>query len=202
MRFSLLVILLFTRFCFADQTPAPENSKAVRAFASAGFGVGGSHLSDVTGGQDYNIRAGSGLSLTGGALVPMFVSESLNLAAQFGAGILLQADNRDQSKEASWIRFPLESILFIRNGCCFRFGAGPIYHVGNRISAKGANSSASTGVDNALGWAIATEILMGWEERHLLAIGLRYNSIKYESSSFSGDADGSALFLTATGIWF
>ena len=176
---------------------------ALDSFFNSGYGRGGTSLSDVTGGQDYNTQAGSGLFLIGGVLIPISPTTPHRFEAQIGMGYLFQYDARDADKTVSWSRIPLEAIYFYRNTKdLFRFGWGLIYHMNNRITAQGSNSSAATSVDNALGWTIVLEELFrNKENNNFLTFGLKSNFIKYKSSSFSKDADGSSFFLTIGYLW-
>ncbi len=178
----------------------PLRSHALGSFASASLGLGGDRLSDSTGGQGYNIQAGSGISILGGVVIPTFNTEDFQTSFQLGTGLMIQSDFRESANQATWIRIPLESMFYIRKNT-FRFGAGPIYHIGNQISAKGSYASAERHIENAFGWTSSAEVLMGWNEEFLMGIGIKYNSIKYKDSSFSKDADGSAFLLTLSGNW-
>ena len=179
-------------------------ANAIDGFVSAGYGRSGTSLSDVTGGQDYNTQAGSGLFLTGGAILPISATTPHRFEAQLGVGYMFQDDARDESKTVSWSRIPLEAIYFYRNTQeLFRFGWGPIFHFNNKITAKGANSAAATSVDNSLGWAVGVEkIFKTGDESSFWGLGLKYNFIKYHADAFSKEADGNCLFVTFSGLWF
>lgn len=194
-----LCLVLISPHCIAEQDLPKVAEKYLEKQMTFAIGMGGTSLSSVTGGQDYDIRAGSGFTLTGGYIAPIFRSDSLVLEAHLGIGVMVVSDDQERKKEVTWLRFPIESIFFVQNGCCFRYGVGPIYHFGNRINAAREISSADMSVENALGWALATDFggksgLRGKSVR----FGLRYNNIRYVSSSFSAPADGSSLSLYAT----
>lgn len=178
---------------------ASVHAQAVSGYLSTGYGRGGTHLSDVTGGQGYNTQAGSGLFMTGGALFALSPTIPHRFEMQLGLGYMFQDDARQEENRVSWSRMPIEALYFYRNTReMFRLGWGATYHVGNKISAKGTNATADSSVDNALGWMVSGEKLFSSKEKSLegWALGFRYLWIDYKSSSFSKDADGNSWFLT------
>lgn len=185
----------FVLFCVLISIKA----EAVSSYLSMGYGRGGTHLPDVTGGQNYNTQAGSGLFITGGALFVLSPTIPHRFEMEFGLGYMFQDDARQEENRVSWSRIPIEALYFYRNTReMFRLGWGATYHVGNRISAKGTNASADISVENALGWLISGEKLFSSNEDGLGAwgLGFRYLWINYKSSSFAKDADGSGWSLT------
>jgi hypothetical protein len=182
-----------------------SHAYAVDGYVSFGYGHGGTQLKDVTGGQDYNTQAGSGLYMVGGVVIPISPTTPHRFEGQLGLGYMFQDDARNEENLVSWSRVPLEALYFYRNTReLFRFGWGITYHVAGKISAKGTNSSAETNVDNALGWVFAAEKLWSPSENTpgTVAFGIRYVSIKYNSSNFSEEADGSTWYLTLSSFSF
>ena len=57
-----ICILVFVAFFITS------NAYGLDGFISFGFGSGGSNLSQLTGGQDYDIHAGDGLFISGGLI--------------------------------------------------------------------------------------------------------------------------------------
>ncbi len=193
----LQIIFLFIALFVSLQT------QAVSGYLSTGYGRGGTRLSELTGGQDYNTQAGSGLYLTGGALFVLSPTTPHRFELQIGLGYMFQDDAREEENRISWSRIPIEALYFYRNTReMFRLGWGATYHVGNNISAKGTNAAIETDVDNALGWMISGEKLFSLkaDELGVWGIGFRYLWINYKSSSFLRDADGSSWFLTLSFI--
>jgi hypothetical protein len=177
----------------------PLKAQAIEAYLSAGYGRGGSQLSHLTGEQNYNIEAGSGLFLIGGAIVPITPTRPHRFESQLGLGYMFQQDKKNEANRVSWSRIPVEALYMYRNtAALFRLGWGVTYHMAGKISAKGANSGAETGVKNALGWVLAAEKLWSYGEKDSgnWALGLRYVAIKYRLSKFSREANGDTLFVT------
>lgn len=191
MRLQILVL------AFAAFASAP--AQAISGYLSLGFGSGGTRLSNVTGGQDYQVQAGSGLFMTGGALFSLSPTVPHRFEMQLGLGYLFQDDARQKENRVSWSRIPIEAIYLYRHTqSLFRLGWGATYHMANKISAKGSNATAGTNVDDSLGWIISGEKLFASREggRGVWSLGLRYLWIDYKSSSFSKPADGNSWFLT------
>ncbi len=167
---------------------------------SFGYGSGGSDLNKLTGNQNYDLKAGDGFFISGGVVLPISPTTPHRFETQLGVGSMFQSDGSDKDKNSvSWRRFPIDLIYFYRNTReLFRLGYGLTYQVANKIDAKDANSTATTKVDNALGWAITAEKFFTSTDTNIWSIGLRYNMIGYSSSGFMKNANGDALFLTFT----
>ncbi len=187
-------------FCLVFFIVAPAEAFALDKFLSIGFASGGSSLEKLTGNQGYDIDAGAGLSVSGGIIVPVSDTVPHAFEAQLGIGYLF----RDQDQEENFVSFsriPVEGIYYYKNTeNRFRLGWGAIYHFENKIRARGAYSTAAGPVDPSLGWALAAQKMIG--SKGQIALGLRYVGIKYRSSRFSGEADGSGLGLTLEGQFF
>ncbi len=162
----------------------------------------GTSLSSLTGGQPYDLQAGEGLFLSLGVLFTVVPAVPHRFEAQLSGGYMF-ADRGGSDERVSWSHVPLEAVYFYNNTQeLFRFGWGPIYHVGNSLSGRGINASASTAVENALGWTVTAEkFLRSANGNDLWLFGVKYNVIKYRAALFRQDADGSAVFLTLTGFF-
>lgn len=192
MRFCLAI--LFSFFIFAS------NAYAFSGFMSFGYGSGGSDLNKLTGGQNYDIQAGDGIFISGGVILPLSPTIPHRFEAQLGIGYMFQNDADDKDKNTvSWSHIPIDLIYFYRNTReLFRLGYGVTYQFSNKLDADGTNGTASTDVDNALGWVITAEKYFTSNDVSIWGIGLRYNMIDYSSSGFSKEANGDALFVTFT----
>ncbi|MES2965414.1 MAG: hypothetical protein V4760_16145 [Bdellovibrionota bacterium] len=176
-----------------------SRAHALAGYLSMGYGRGGTHLRDLTGGQNYNTQAGSGLFLTGGALLTVSDTIPHRFEAQLGLGYMFQDDAREELNSTKWSRVPIEALYYYRNTReMFRFGWGATYHVFNRISGKGANLSVTRDVENAFGWVVAGEKLFNEpsKEGQAWGLGLKYVWLNYKSSSFVSDADANTWYLT------
>lgn len=169
-------------------------ASALSFYGNIGYGIGGTQLADSTGSQDYRIQAGTGYFLGGGLLLPISPTTPHRFEAQVGLNLLMTGSDGDNG--VTWTRIPLEALYFYRNtNENFRFGYGLTYHVANRVSASGLNSTAEMNVDNAVGWIFSAEKIFATRTEDSGAIGIRYVDINYRSSSFTKDAKGSAWFL-------
>src|SRR5438105_4362115 len=84
-----------------------QGALTVTVHLSFGYGRNGTYLSDLTGGQNYNTQAGSGLYLSGGVILPISPTIPHSFEAQLGIGYLYQGDSRDENNSVSWTRFPI-----------------------------------------------------------------------------------------------
>lgn len=177
---------------------AIDSHAEMSMFLSMGYGRGGTRLATLTGGQDYNIQAGSGLFVSGGVIIPVTLTKPHRFESQFGVGYMFQDDASHEENRVSLSRVPFEAIYFYRNRQeLFRLGWGLTYQAAGKITAKGTNYSAETRVDNAVGWILAAEKL--WTSQDSPSpwgLGVRYMKINYHLSKFSKDANGDTLYFT------
>ena len=188
--FSLVFLLLYSSSAFS-----------LDGYFSVGYGQGGSPLADVTGGQNYDIKAGSGMYLVGGVILPISPTEPHRFELQIGAGYMEDHRSAEFDNSATWSRIPIEAIYFYRNTVeNFRIGWGAIYQTNNKITAKGTDVSEAMPVDDANGWTIAADYLKRDPDlkNMLTGVGIRYNAIRYRASGFSGDANGESWFVTVS----
>ena len=81
----------------------------------------------------------------------------------------------------------------------------------NRLYGDRVNSAASAVVNDALGWTLAAELVftkIGTNEALNQKLpfafgtwGLKYNSVNYQMSNFTGNPNGNCLFFTYTVVW-
>src|SRR3712207_1620507 len=97
-------------FAVISTVLASHQAQAISGYFSMGYGRGGTRLSDVTGGQDYNTQAGSGLFLTGGALFAVSPTIPHRFEMQLGLGYMFQEDARQEENRVTWRRIPIEAL--------------------------------------------------------------------------------------------
>lgn len=178
------------------------DAHAVVGNISFGYGSGGTPLSEATGGQDYDTRAGDGFFFIGGVLLPISPTIPHRYELQLGIGYIFQ-DEGDDKNSVSWSRIPTEAIYYYRNTRDhYRFGWGITYQIANKISANGTKSDAETSVDNSTGWVFSAEklITLGPQNEQLIGLGIKYVNIDYTSSSFSKDVHGDCLYFTYSAV--
>ena len=169
------------------------------AYASMSYGLTGENLAEKTGGQNYIIRSGSGLSLSLGLIFPVTPTKPHRFEGQIAAGLILDSDKNTEDNGVQWIRYPIDALYYYRSTEeRFRFGWGLTYHLGNKLTGKGINSSASTSMNNSLGWVVAFDKL--WNANNVAlpswGLGIRYTSIKYHMNTFNKDVNASSLAMT------
>lgn len=192
-KFFLLVFLICT------------NSHAAKSYLSFGYGRGGDELRDATGGQNYSIKAGDGLSLMVGKIITISDTKPHGFEAQLGLGYMFQDDgnSKEGNQVVSWRRIPIELVYFYNNTReLFRLGYGAIFHTNNRIDGDGMNASASAKARDAWGMTFAAEkVFKSSENPGIWSMGLRYQMIEYSSSTFSKKVDGDTLSFTLSALF-
>jgi hypothetical protein len=186
-----LVVLLFL---------LPLKSWCLEGFATLGAGFGGTPFDQVVTGPNFNMGGGDALNLGFGLIIPVTDTSPSRFEIQVGANYSFWTANGGEN-EVAWTRMPIDVIYYYRNlDEKFRLGWGATYSVASKIDGKGINREASHDIDNALGWTVCADILIGHpdNDQDLLAYGLRYNMIKYKDDSFKRELDASALYLTMT----
>ncbi|MBL7543295.1 MAG: hypothetical protein JNL11_05735 [Bdellovibrionaceae bacterium] len=196
---STLVTILFVIIAFTTAfTPAWS-----REFVSFSYGRGGDRLADITGGQNYQARAGSGLAILGGWWLPISPTRPHSFEGQLGFGYLFQEDAGPDRNSVSWSRIPIEASYHYHNHQeKFRLGWGVTYHVANRLEGKGLNSSITTNIGNALGWMASAEKIWLTEDDGEFAFGIRYTTIRYRLIVFDQSVDANTWSFTFSGFRF
>ncbi len=184
----LLLILLSSHSAFA-----------LSGYLTAGLGAGGSRLIDFTA-YNSQMGAGSSLYITGG--LHLAISDTLphRFEAEIGLGYMTQGDNKKEP-HITWSRIPIEAIYFYRNVQeDFRLGWGVTFHSHNELSSTGIGALPTIQVKDSWGWILAAEKIFSYGGTSLSgsAAGIRYTRIKYNSSSFSNEADASNFMATIT----
>lgn len=191
-----LFLCLFT----AMANTAPINLKT---FLTIGYGRGGDELATITGGQDFKIASGDGLSLLIGKIFVLSPTAPHRFEVQLGAGYLFQNDEHSQENRVSWTRIPLEAVYYYHNTKKrFRLGWGAVYHVVGRLDGKGANEIIRSNSPNTWGFVVGAEKLWTTGTGEILSIGLRHTSIRYHLSSFDKTINGDAWGVTVSGFLF
>lgn len=162
--------------------PAAAHAAAVRPAVVAGYDTGGDEIVAVnfTSGETDSIRANEGLYLGGGVSV---LNDAGNLEFLGTLSVKYQAIHASNG-DVTWIRFPLEALLFYRVRS-FRLGGGPTYVMRPRLKGTGDASGIDTAFDNALGAVLQGDYLLG-----RVALGLRYTILDYKAGGNTVRSNG------------
>jgi len=169
-------------------------AQGVRPFFSMALTGGGDNLlTIVSGSGSDDISAGGLLSMSFGAKLPM-ADPNLEGRVSFGYFFDIQSYSNG---DASFDRFPLESLLMYRSGQMFWLGGGITYHINPTLSCNiTAVCSGDISFDNALGVILQTD----WLVTNSILVGLRYTSIEYDGP-LGSTADGSHIGLIGTFLY-
>jgi hypothetical protein len=139
-------------------------------------------------GSTPDVVAGGGLVFTGGAAYTMLARGLSSLDAQVNVGVKYRTIPPADNQEASWLRFPLEGLLFWRTPIGLRLGAGATVHLHNTLSASGAVLNDKVEFENTPGVLLQAEYV-----RRNIGFDLRYTSLKYSVADASGNIDASSI---------
>ncbi len=152
-------------------------------------------------GSRSDLEAGRGLTLFGGASFDnLWVKDNHHFDVQTTLGVKFASTKAATNGEITFVRWPLEALAFYRNSeHRLRAGAGLSYHFANKISGSEIASSITADVDNALGFVIQGDYLLGVQSN--MALGLRYENISYEISGYNFSASGNNFGIQFSYFW-
>lgn len=172
---------------------AVANAGDVRPILRANLDAGGDTLFTgvYTNGDTASVKAGSGVTLGGGAVYRP-VDGNFILEATIGYKIDLAAGSNGDAK---FTRFPVDALAYFRFDQ-HRFGGGITYHLSPTFSCDiPGNCSSNVTFSNALGYVVQygyeIESRGGW----IIDFGVRYTSISYRPQGGWGSVDGSSVGL-------
>ena len=139
-------------------------------------------------GSTPDVVAGGGLLATGGAAITMWARGAQALDAQIEAGVKYRTIPPANNQDASWLRFPVEGLLFWRTPVGLRLGAGATVHLHNVLSASGAVLNDRVEFENTPGVLLQAEYV-----RRNVSFDLRYTAMKYSVADASGSIDASSI---------
>ena len=89
-------------------------------------------------GSTPDVIAGGGLLLTAGGALGVFTRGAHSVDAQVNLGLKYRTIPAATNQDVSWLRFPLEGLLYYRTPVGIRLGAGATVHLRNVMEASGA----------------------------------------------------------------
>jgi hypothetical protein len=166
----------------AAAVPAVSHSAEVRPALVAGYDTGGDKIVNVTftNGQTDSIRANEGLYVGAGVSV---LNDEKNIEF-LGTVNYKFASIHASNGDIDWTRVPLDALLFYRMEK-FRVGAGLTYVMSPKLSGSGVAGGVNTKVDDALGFLVQADYLLG-----KVAIGVRGTFVSYKSGGQTAKGDG------------
>lgn len=184
MKISARIPSVIAALFLANTAWAQQSSNSVGWQFGMGYASGGDDLAEIifTNGESQSLTAGSGFAIYAG-LFNVFDNQPLALQATIG---YLVDDTAASDTNARMSRYPLDVILFYRNGR-HRFGGGVTYHMSPTLDLD--NLGGKIDFDNATGYLLEYGYSM---------FSVRYTDIDYSVSGFSGSVDGSSIGLHLT----
>jgi len=145
-------------------------------------------------GSTPDVIAGGGLLLTAGGTLGVFARGAHSVDAQLNLGVKYRTIPPASNQEVTWLRFPLEGLLYYRTPVGIRLGAGATVHLRNVMEASGAVLNERVEFENKPGLLVQAEYV-----RKNVAFDLRYTAMKYElASGGSGTVDASSIGVGMT----
>lgn len=169
----------------AAAVPAVSHAAEVRPALVAGYDTGGDKIVNVTftNGQTDSIRANEGLYLGAGVSVLNDDKDLEFLGTVNYKFTSIHASNGD----IDWTRIPLDALLFYRMES-FRVGAGLTYVMSPKLSGSGVAGGVNTKVDDALGFLVQADYLLG-----KVALGLRYTALDFKAGGNTVKSSGAGI---------
>ena len=140
-------------------------------------------------GSTPDVMAGGGLLLTAGGALGVFNRGAHSVDAQLNLGLKYRTIPAATNQDVTWLRFPLEALVFYRAPAGIRLGAGATVHLRNVMEASGAVLNSRVEFENNPGLLLQAEYV-----RKNIAFDLRYTALEYEvSGGGSGTVGASSI---------
>ena len=171
-------------------TPAAAQGR-LRGVARLGGEYGGEKVIqfEYEDGSTPDVTAGGGLVLTGGGVFTLMTRGAHAVDGQVNIGLKYRTIPPATNQDVTWLRFPLEGLLFYRMPAGIRLGAGGTVHLRNVMEASGGVLDSRLEFKNSPGLLLQAEYV-----RRNVSFDLRYTAMEYEvSSGGSGTVDASSI---------
>lgn len=188
LRLIALVAAAATLPLFASPAHAQSGVKA--AFRMGGdFGGEKVMEFEYEDGSTPDVKAGNGFLLTAGGVASLLTRAGHGVDAQVNVGLKYSTIPPANNQEVTWLRFPVEGILYYRTPKGIRLGAGTAVHLANSIKASGGV------VNGSVDFKATPGLLLQAEYMHKnMAFDLRYTAMEYEVSKGGSGTVGASSF--------
>jgi hypothetical protein len=174
----------------AIPSTSPAQSR-VRGVGRLGAEFGGEKVLQFTydDGSTPDVPAGGGLLLAGGGVIEAFRAERFSVEAQLTAGLKFRTIPPATNQEATWLRFPVEALAFVKPTPRVRIGGGVTMHFANKLKASGAVLNDEVTFKASPGFVAQAEYL-----HKNFGFDLRFTKLDYEiDRGGSGTIDASSI---------
>jgi hypothetical protein len=170
--------------------PAVSRATDIRPAVVLGYDTGGDKIVTVTftNGETDSIRANEGFYLGLGVSV---INDDKNIEF-LGTVNYKFASIHANNGDIDWTRVPLDALLFYRQEK-FRVGGGVTYVMSPKISGSGVAGGINVKVDDALGFLLQADYLLG-----KVAIGIRGTFVSYKAGGQTAKGDGVGITFGIT----
>ncbi len=144
-------------------------------------------------GTTPDVTAGGGGLLTVGAVYRAVDIGRSAIEAQLNVGLKYRTIPPATNQNATWLRYPVEAMLFFRAPASVRFGLGPTWHFANALKTSGEVSNEKLSFSTSPGLLLQAEYV-----RKEWGVDLRYTALEYKVSSGGGTVGASNVGIGAS----
>jgi len=126
-------------------------------------------------GSSPKVTAGGGILASLGGVYEAFTAGAHGLDVQLAAGLKYRTIPAATNQDASWLRFPVDGLLFYRAPAGIRVGGGGTVHLRNVLQASGAVLNDRVEFRNTPGLLLQADYARGD-----VRFDLRYTAMTYE----------------------
>jgi hypothetical protein len=171
-------------------TPAHAQG-GVRAAFRLGGDFGGEKVLEFEyeDGSTPDVKAGNGFIITGGGVASLLTRAGHGLDAQVNVGLKYSTIPPAENQEVTWLRWPVEALLYYRTPKGLRLGAGTAVHLANTIEASGGVVNGNVDFKATPGLLLQAEYM-----HRNVSFDVRYTAMEYEVSKGGSGTVGASSF--------
>ncbi|HYW30200.1 MAG TPA: hypothetical protein VE869_01755 [Gemmatimonas sp.] len=172
-----------------------QSQPRLRGVARLGLEYGGEKVVqfEYEDGSTPDVTAGGGGLLTIGGVYRVLHVGPGAVEAQASVGLKYRTIPAATNQTATWLRFPVEALVFYRAPAGFRIGAGTTVHLANSLKASGDVANGRVNFGNTPGVVVQAEYL-----KNEWGFDLRYTALHYEVTNGSGTVGASNIGVGAS----
>lgn len=170
--------------------PATSDAQGrVRGLVRLGGEYGGDKVAEFqySDGSSPAVTAGGGVMLALGGAATLFSRDAHAVEAQASLGVKYRTIPPATNQDATWLRFPVEGLLFYRLPAGVRLGGGATVHLNNTLEASGEASNDRVEFKSSPGFIVQADYGRGSS-----VFDLRYTMLEYEIVGSSGGKIGAS----------
>lgn len=195
----LMLVTIAVIGASASLATAADAQARLRGIGRLGGDYGGDRLLEFQyeDGSSPDVTAGGGISLTLGGVLEAWRSGGHGVDAQLSAGLKYRTIPAATNQEMTWLRVPVEGLVYYRAPSGFRIGAGPVVHLANALRASGEAAEGRVDFEPTPGALVQAELVRG-----NFVFDVRYTALNYEVSGSGGETVNASSFGAGIGVFF